>query len=294
MMMLRKWALVLIFAAISNLNGQELVFMDLKQLVSIHPAWQLADSIERRTKPTLLSLPLSSLHFSDVPLPSPSLQIPQLTNWLEEQRFRWASELESLQKRQQKFLNWQMYLLLPPLPLLDPVARWKIIVQEREKQSTERVRLSLRLSFADMLSPEEKATLEQRKRKLDAALEPPSVTTQPIFMPILPTEKLDLTLPSPLTDPQKILDLVAPHFPPRQTLEVQIPDIGDEGLRLLSNGAIATLRAIVFEAAKNFALAYAKQKGWKVTFSPRSGPRDVTDEVKRAWQQWLKSIQPKE
>ncbi len=293
-MMLRKWALVLIFVAIGNLHGQELVFVDLKQLVSIHPAWQLADSFDRRTKPTFLSLPLPTLHFSDVPLSSPTLQISQLTNWLEEQSRRWESELESLQRGQQKILNWQVYLLLPPLPLIDPVARWKFIVQEREKQAAERLRLSLRLSFADMLSPEEKAILEQRKRELDAALEPPSVTTQPIFMPLSPTEKLDLTLPSFLTDPQKILDLVAPPFLSQQTSEVQTPNISDEGLKLLSDGAIATLKSIAFEAAKNFALAYAKQKGWKITFSPRSGLRDVTDEVKRAWQQWLKSIQPKE
>lgn len=293
-MMLRKWTLVLILVAIGNLHGQELVFVDLKQLVSIHPAWQLADSFDRRTKLTFLSLPLPPLHFSGLPLSSPTLQIPQLTNWLEEQRRRWEGELESLQRGQQKFLNWQMYLLLPPLPLLDPVARWKFIVQEREKQAAERLRLSLRLSFADMLLPEEKAALEQRKRELDAALEPTSVVTQPIFMPLSPTEKLDLTLPPSLTDPQKILDLVAPPILPQQTSEVQIPDISDEGLRLLRDSAIATLRAIAFEAAKNFALAYAKQKGWKVTFSLRSGLNDVTDEVKRAWQQWLKSIQPKE
>ncbi|MFN3420229.1 MAG: hypothetical protein ACK40X_00710 [Armatimonadota bacterium] len=294
-MMLRKWALILIFATTSNLHSQEIVFVDLKQLASFHPAWQLADSIERRTKPTLLSLPLPPLHFSDVPLSPPTLQISQLTNWLEEQRRRWESELESLQRGQQKILNWQMYLLLPPLPLLDPVARWKFIVQEREKQAAERLRLSLRLSFADMLSPEEKTALEQRKRELDAALEPPPVVTQPIFMPISPAEKLDLTLPSPLTDPQKILDLVAPLFlPPQQISEAQVPEISDAGLKLLSDSAIATLRAIAFEGAKNFALTYAKQKGWKVTFSPRSGLRDVTDEVKRAWQQWLKSIQPKE
>ncbi|MFN4180258.1 MAG: hypothetical protein ACK4I8_08085 [Armatimonadota bacterium] len=292
-MMLRKWTLILIFAAISNLHGQETVFVDLKRLVSIHPAWQLVDSIDRRTKPTFLSLPLPPLHFSHVPLSSPTLQIPQLTNWLEGQKNRWVSELESLQRGQQKILNWQMYLLLPPLPLIDPVARWKFIVQEREKQAAERVRLSLRLSFADMLSPEEKAALEQRKRELDAVLEPPSVTTQPIFMPISMTEKLDLTLPSPLTDPQKILDLIAPPFLPQQTSEVQTPNISDESLKLLSDGAIATLRAIAFEAARNFALAYAKQKGWKIIFSPRSGLRDVTDEVKRAWQQWLRSIQPK-
>lgn len=294
-MMRRKWVLALIFVIINNLQSQELVFVNLGKMASIHPAWQLADSINRKPKPTVLSWSPPLFSLADLPLSNPTLQVSHLADWFEEQKLKWASELESLQRQQQRIGAWQIYLLLPPLPLLDPVARWKFIVQQREKQALERIRLNLRLSFADMLSHEEKAALERREKELDAELEPPPITPQPIFVPFLPTEKFDLTAPSPLTELQKILDLVAsPISPPRQTSEVQISDIGDSGFRFLTDSTVATLRSIAFEEARKFAVVYARQKGWRVTFSFQPKLLDATDEVKRAWQKWLKSLQPKE
>lgn len=293
-MMRRKWMFALIFVAISNLQGQETVFVNLEQLASLHPAWQLADSINRKPKPAVLSWTPPTLSLTELPFLAPAPQVLQVSEWFEEQKRRWARELESLQKQQQTMAR-QIYLLLPPLPVLDPVARWKFTVQQREKQASERVRLNLRLSFADMLPPEEKAALELRKKELDAELEPPPAVPQPIFVPIPPTEKFDLTPPSPLTEPQKVLDLISPTpLPTRQTQLVQISGVSDLGLQLLADKAMTTLRSIAFEAAKNFAVAYAKQKGWKITFSFQPNLPDATEEVKRAWQKWLKSLQPKE
>jgi hypothetical protein len=299
MMKQRKWMLALIFVATSNLQvplqGQETVFVNLGHLASLHPAWQLADSINRRPKSTILSWSPPTLYLTDLPLPVPTTKVPQLADWVEEQKRRWESELESLQRRRRQILAWQMLLLSPPLPLLDPFARWKFVVQQREKQAAERVRLSLRLSFADMLSPEERIALEGRQRKLDAELEPPPVVPQPIFIPISSTEKFDLTLPNPLTEPQKIFDLIVPPIPSsRKALKIQTPEIGDSGFQLLTDSAVATLREIAMEAARNFVASYARQRGWKVTFSFRPNLLDVTDEVKRAWQHWLESVQPKE
>jgi len=294
-MMRREWALVLVLAAVNHLHSQEVVFVNLERLASHHPAWQLADSINRRPKPTVLSWSPPTLSLTDVPLSAPTLQAFQLADWLEGQKRSWASELEALQKRQQQIWVWQMHLLLPPLPAIDPVARWKFVVQQREKQASERVRLNLRLHFADMLSPEERAALEQRKRELDAELEPPPTIPQPIVIPIQPTERLDLTPPSPLTDPQKILDLVAPPVsPPQQISTVQVPDIGDFGSRSLTSVSASILRSIAFEAARNFATTYARRKGWKVAFSFQPNLPDVTGEVEKAWRQWLTSLKPRE
>ncbi|MCS7185332.1 MAG: hypothetical protein N3B10_00150 [Armatimonadetes bacterium] len=293
-MMRRKWTFALIFVAIGNLWGQESVFVNLEQLASLHPAWELADSISRKPKPTISFCPMPYLSLTDLSLSSPSLRISQLADWFEEQKLRWASELESLQKRQQQILAWQMHLLLPPLPIADPVARWKFMVHQSEKQATERFRLTLRLSFPDMLSPEEKAALERRKRELDAEIEPPPVVPQPIFIPVFTAEKFDLTPPSPLTDPEKVLELVTPPFSsPQQTSKIQIPDTSDLSPRLLTESAVATLRSIAFEAARNFAAAYAMQKGWKASSLRQPKLLDAT-EVKRAWLHWLKSVQPKE
>jgi len=294
-MVRRKWMLALIFVAISNLQGQEVVFVNLEQLASLHPAWQLADSINRRPKPAVSSWFPPTLFLTNLPLSTPTLNLTQLADWIEEQKRKWESELESLQRQRQQILALQMYLLLPPLPTLDPVARWKFVVQQREKQAAERIRLNLRLFFSDLLSPEERIALERRKRELDTELEPPPAALQPILVPIPPTEKIDLALPPLLTEPQKILDLVAPPIlPSQQTLEVQPSSIGDLNLRSLADRSVATLKAIAMEAAKGFAVAYAKQRGWRVTFSHQPNLLDATDEVKGAWQRWLKSLQPKE
>lgn len=294
-MMRRKWMLALIFLVIGNLRGQETVFVNLEQLASLHPAWQLAVSISRKPKPEILSWLSPTLSLTDLPLLAPKPQLPQLADWLEEQKRKWANELELIQKQHQQILAGQIHLLLPPLPLLDPVARWKFTVQQIEKQFAERVRLNLRLSFADMLSPEEKSALERRKRELDLELEPAPAISQPLLIPLFPTEKMDLTPPTLLTEPQTIFDLVTPPVsPPREPLKVH--PLGAEGPTLspLSDSAAATLRSIAAEAVKNFVVAYARQRGWKVTFSFRPNLPDVTDEIKRAWRQWLGRIQLKE
>ncbi|MCX7642202.1 MAG: hypothetical protein N2116_00105 [Armatimonadetes bacterium] len=294
-MVRRKWMLALFFFAISDSHSQDAVFVDLERLATLHPAWQLVDFINRKPKPSVLTWSPRILPLPDLTMPAPTLQGGQLADWFEEQKRKWTNELELLQRKQKQILAWQMHLLLPPLPLTDPVARWKFRVQQGERQAAERVRLNLRLSFADMLSPEEKAALEQRKRELDAELESPPIISQPILIPISPAQGFELTPPLPLTDPQRILDLTSPSlFPSRQTLQVQISDIDDSSLRPLSGNAVTTLRSIAFEAAKSFAVAYAKRRGWKVTFSPHSKLPDATNEVKRAWQQWLKSFQVKE
>lgn len=289
-----RWTVALILVIVSGLRGQELVFVSVERLAVVHPAWQLANFIDQKRRLDTLSWHPPTLSLAGLTLFAPTLQLPQLTNWLEDQRRQWAAELDLIQKQQRQVSTQHVrfVLLSPPTP--DPVARWKFAVQQSEKQAAERVRLNLRLSFADMLSSEEKEALERRKRELDAELNLPTASFQPIFIPVLPTEKIDLTPPSPLTDLQKVLDLVAPPLSlTQQNQNVQIFGIGDLDLRLALKNAVSTLRSIALESAKNFAIAYAKRKSWKVTFSFRLDLPDITDEVKAAWQKWLRSLQPK-
>jgi hypothetical protein len=290
----------LIFA-LSFLTGfaycQGQVFVDLNRLASLHPAWSIAERLlGERAKVTEIEPAPQPVSLTEVPLSLPLLKLTPFVEWATEQRWAWESELNLLKRRQHQIASWQLQLAIPPIPLIDPIARWKFIVEQRERQATERVRLNLRLAFSDLLPAEEREALRRRQRELDAALEPPSTSLPPIFLPISPAQQPDLPVPQNLTDPQEILSLVSPlPLPPQQSsVPHAIVEATDLTPKLLTANVGAVLRLMAYEAAKAFARAYARRKGWKVTFDRKSGATDVTDEVLLAWKRWLESIKPKE
>ncbi|MFA0746208.1 hypothetical protein [Fervidibacter sp.] len=290
----------LIFA-LSFLTGfaycQGQVFVDLNRLASLHPAWSIAERLlGERAKVTKIEPSPQFVSLTEVPLSLPLLKLTPFVEWATEQRRAWESELNLLKRRQHQIASWQLQLAIPPIPLIDPIARWKFIVEQRERQATERVRLNLRLAFSDLLPAEEREALRRRQRELDAALEPPSTSLPPIFLPISPAQQPDLPVPQNLTDPQEILSLVSPlPLPPQQSsVPHAIVEATDLTPKLLTANVGAVLRLMAYEAARAFARAYARGKGWKVTFDRKSGATDVTDEVLLAWKRWLESIKPKE
>jgi len=282
-----------VLALISLACGQGQVFVDLERLASLHPAWLSAEQIGSERKKLLTrSLP-QFLSLTELPL---SLSLPQLTpfvEWAAEQKRVWEIELDLLKRRQYQVTTWQLQLVIPPIPLVDPIARWKFIVQQRERQAAERIRLNLRLAFSDLLPAEEREDLKRRQQELDAALEPPSVSLPPVFLSISPPQQPDLTMPQNLTDPQAILNLVSPLPSPSQTLHLST-EVTEVTPNLLVADVGVILRSMARKAARTFVLAYAREKGWKVTFERKFGATDATDEVLLAWKRWLKSIKPKE
>jgi len=273
------------------------VFVDLNRLASLHPAWLITERLwGERAEVTKIEMAPQPVSLTEVPL---SLPLPKLTpfvEWTPEQRQAWENEVNLLKRSQYQIASWQLQLAIPPIPLIDPVARWRFIVEQREKQATERVRLNLRLAFSDLLPAEEREALKQRQRELDATLEPPSTSLPPIFLPISPAQQPEFPVPQSLTDPQEILNLVSPlpsptQQPPTLHLSLEATDLTPQ---LLTANVRSVLRLMAYEAAKAFARAYARRKGWKVTFDRKSGATDVTDEVLVAWKQWLESIKPKE
>jgi len=282
-----------ILALVSLAYGQGQVFVDLERLASLHPAWLTAERIGSEGKKVLTKSLPKVLSLTDLPLP---LSLPQLTpfvEWAAEQKRVWEIELDLLKRRQYQATIWQLQLAIPPIPLFDPVARWKFIVQQREKQAAERVRLNLRLAFSDLLPAEERVALKHRQQELDAALEPPSVLLPPVFLPISPPQQPDLTMPQKLTDLQAILDLVSPPPLPSQTLHLST-EVAEVTPNLLVADVGIILRSMARKTARAFVVAYAREKGWKVTFERKSGATDATDEVLAAWKRWLESIKPKE
>ena len=295
-MMTRRCLIFALLFLTSFAYCQGQVFVDLSRLASLHPAWSIAERfwserVKMATEPLPQPLPLTEV--------SLSLTLPKLASfveWTASQRQIWENEVNSLKRRHHQIASWQLQLAIPPIPLVDPIARWKFIVEQRERQAAERVRLNLRLAFSDLLPAEEREALKRRQRELDAALEPPSSSLPPIFLPISPAQQPEFPVPQSLTDPQEILNLVSPLPSPTQqlpTLHLSL-EATDLTPQLLTANVRAVLRLMAYEAAKSFARAYAKGKGWKVTFERKSGVTDVTDEILAAWKRWLESIKPKE
>ncbi len=274
---------VLTAALVTTLSPQSsVVFVDLERLAAHHPAWQLAQRLmrERRALPApspfLFILPLTETPFS--------LSFAEsLSDWEQQQRQQWLREVAAL-KRQQKVGGWQLQLALPPLPSIDPVARWRYIVQRREQQNNERVRLRLRLAFADLLSPEERKGLEQRWRELDAALEPTPTAPSLLLLPAPTSPPSEIPAPEPLTNEHLVLRLVAPPSTPPVTAPTFKATLGEK----------AVLQNAAREAAKAFALRYGREKGWRVVFTTQANIPDATKEVLAAWLQWLQRTAPKE
>lgn len=295
MMVSRKILLATIFAFLYQPYCQERVFVDINRLVSAHPAWQLATQIpigKGKAAPVNPSMTLQMTRVQSL------FQLPlteEIRLGAERQLKVWDDEIETLKQRHLKIANWQLPLVLPVFPPVDLRARWDFIVQQKEKQIAERVRLNLRLAFADLLSPEERISLEQRLKELDAALEPKPIL-QPLPIPIeIPQQEIELTPLHPLTDPSKILAIVAqPLLTPQQTLTVELisPDvIGQEAVR---SNPLQTLRSIALQSTRSFVMAYARKRNWQVTFNPEPSLPDGTDEVLREWLHWLKRLSPKE
>lgn len=291
--MRRRYLLLIALVWASAAYCQERVFVDLKQLASLHPAWSMARRMERGQKKPLTKFTFPPLTFTEVL--TPSLPIVSLAEWVTEQQRVWEREIDLLRRRQLQAEIWQLPLTVSPSSFADPIARWKFVIRQREKQAAERVRLNLRLAFSDLLSDEEKAALEQRQRELDAALEPPPLTLPPLPPPVTLPQKFDLTVPQSLTDPQTILILVSPEpcYPLQQTLVIPT-EVGEITLKLLATNAEETLCSIAREVARTFVLAYARQRGWKVTFDKKANAPDVTEEVLTAWERWLEGTKPKE
>ncbi|MGQ9726942.1 MAG: hypothetical protein ACUVSC_00240 [Candidatus Fervidibacter sp.] len=294
---MRRWSLILTISVLASFAYcQEWVFVDLKKMVSLHPAWKMAERFEgeRKPLPRVWDFPVPLL--TEVPL---SLTLPPIEPFLEymnEQRKLWTSELNLLQRHRRQVHEWQLQLALPVLPFVDPVAQWKFIVREREKQAPERVRLNLRLAFSNLLPPEEKQALEKRLRELDAELEPKPKAMLLPSLSITLSQQLNLELPSELTNPQAIFELVAPPPPPPQTTFVlrSLNETAKVTPKLLTANVSSVLQATAHNMAQAFALAYARQRGWKVVFKPQEGVRDVTGEVLMAWHFWLERTKPKE
>ncbi len=295
--MRRRYLIFALSFLTSFAHCQGQVFIDLNRLASLHPAWSIAERMwSERAKVTKIEPLPQFVSLPEVPL---SLPLPDLTPFVElatEQRRAWENELNLLKRHQYQIASWQLQLAIPPIPLIDPIARWKFIVEQRERQAAERVRLNLRLAFSDLLPTEEREALKRRQRELDAAIEPPSASLPPILLPIPPAQQPELLVPQSLTDPQEILNLVSPlPLPPQQpsTLHLTL-EATDLKPQLLTANVGAVLRLMAYETAKAFTRAYAQKKGWKVTFERKSGVADITDEVMVAWKRWLESIKPKE
>ncbi len=275
----------------TNLLAQSKVaFVDVEQLAAHHPAWQLAQRLMQEQKAHLVPLPFSVI----LPLteaPFPSSFAGSLSDWEQQQRQQWLSEVAAL-KRQQQVGAWQLQLALPPLPSVDPAARWRYIVQRREQQNNERVRLRLRLAFADLLSPEERKGLEQRWRELDAALEPPPAMPSLLLLPAPTSPPSEIPAPEPLTNEHLVLRLVAPPSTPPVTAPTFKATLGEKAPALPR--AFAALQNAAREAAKAFALHYGHKKGWRVVFTPQANAPDATKEVLAAWLQWLRRTASKE
>ncbi|MFA0750913.1 MAG: hypothetical protein SLRJCFUN_001316 [Candidatus Fervidibacter sp.] len=165
------------------------------------------------------------------------------------------------------------------------------LAERFQEQAFERARLHLRLTFADRLSPAERMRLEQRWRELDEQLRPPS----PPPSPTLPSPQPPSPLPFPnsLTDANQIAVLLAPPLSPPTGL-TKVSSDGQETFesltsrRHLSGWQETALKAL----AQAFALAYGKQKGWRVVFKPSPFTLDKTEEVLTAWRRWWASKSP--
>lgn len=294
---MRRWSLILTVSVLASFaHCQERVFVDLGKMASLHPAWQMAERFEseRKPLPRVWDFPVPFL--TEVPL---SLTLPPIEPFLEylnEQRKLWTNELNLLQRHRRQVHEWQLQLALPVLPFVDPVEQWKFIVRGREKQAAERIRLNLRLAFSNLLPPEEKQALEKRLRELDVELEPKPKAMLLPSLPITLSQQLNLELPSELTNPQAIFELVTPPpLPPQTTFTLQsLNETAKVTPKLLTANASSVLRSIAHNMAQAFALAYARQRGWKVMFKPQEGVRDVTGEVLTAWHFWLERTKPKE
>lgn len=294
---MRRWSLILTVSVLSSfVYCQERVFVDLGKMVSLHPAWQMAERFEGERKPLPGVWDFHAPLLTQVPLSLTLPPIEPLLEFMNEQRKLWTTELNLLQRHQRQVHEWQLQLALPVLPFVDPVAQWKFIVREREKQAAERVRLNLRLAFSELIPPEEKQALEKRLRELDKELEqkPKAMLLPPL--PITMSQQLNLELPSELTSPQAIFELVSPPpLPPQTTFTLQpLNETTKVTPKLLTANLSSVLRSMAHNTARAFALAYARQRGWKVVFKPQEGVRDVTGEVLIAWRSWLEKTKSRE
>ncbi len=277
------------------------VFVDVERLARLHPAWQLAQKLEKLHRPDEKgqgvqgpSTADQTLLLTPVPLTSPFPPLTEFADWARAQMQRWRSEAEGLQRRQQQTAMWQLQIALPPFPLLDPVARWRFMIEQREKQAAERIRLNLRLAFKELLLPQERMALEQRLRELDAALEPPPIVLPPLLLPALPPSELEALTPEPLTDAPQIWALVAPPPSSPSFHQWETEQEARDRLRATVLGERCALKRIAREMARAFAGAYGRRKGWQVVFIPQPSLPDATSEVLVAWRVWLNHILPKE
>lgn len=291
----RKLLLATIVAFLCQSYCQEYVFVDINRLAVVHPAWQIAERVSKEQKQTAFSLQPLNLRLSGVQNQFQLDLVEESKVWAEGLLKAWDDEIEAIKRRQSKFSGWQLQLALPTLPLVDPYARWEFIVQQKEKQMAERIRLNLRLAFSDLLSHQEKFELEKRKSELDAALEQPTSMHQlPIFLEFQ-RQEIDLSSPQPLTEPSKIHALVAQPFEITQqtfSIELVAPDIVTQHKFRLNPSQ--SLKSMAMELARSFALACAKNRGWKVTFKREPNLPDVTEEVLREWKGRLNWLSLKE
>ncbi len=295
MMLNRKFSLAAVLLFIHCSYCQERVFIDIDQLVAEHPAWQIAERMtkeQKHPKPKHIAV---TVHLADVQSSFKVTLVEEIRSWAERQLKAWNEEIEALKQKHLKIAGWKLHLALPPLPVFDPYARWRFIIQQKEKQIAERVRLNLRLAFSDLLSPEEKSALEQRLRELDAALEPPPEPQMPMTSSKITLEQIDLAEHKPLTDLSKIFALVAQPSPtPQQIFSVELAAFEFMPPTKICEDRLQTLRLMAKDFARSFVLAYAKKRGWQVTFKPEPNLPDVTEEVLKEWLIWLKRLSPKE
>ncbi len=291
---------LLIFIAlvtIEALGAQATVFVDVNRLATMHPAWQWAQRVEREI-PTITLPHLPSFLFTLTEVGLPFALPPSLTEELLPQPSWWRAEVDSLVSPRILEGVWQVQVALPPLPSLNPLARWQFLLQQWEQQEAERVRLRLRLAFADLLSPHERQKVEQRWKELEAQLDPPPTTPSLILLPVSPPPPLQIKPPEPLTDAATILALVSPTsvpLPNTKALGLQQEEETKSGRSTVSKGEIVSaLKNLAYQAAQSFASAYARRQGWRIVTKPQPTIPDVTDQIAKAWRNWLQRIFPKE
>lgn len=295
---MRRGLLVFIaLVAIKALGAQTTVFVDVTRLATMHPAWQWAQRIEREMPATTLPrLPSFLVTLTEVGLPF--ALPPSLTEELLPQPSWWRAEMDSLVPPRILEGVWQVQVALPPLPSLDPLARWQFLLQQWEQQEAERVRLRLRLAFADLLPPHERRKVEQRWKELEAQLEPPPVTPSLILLPLSPPPPLQVKPPEPLTDAATILALVSPIPVPLSGTKVvrgqREEETKSERSRVSKGEMVSALKNLAYQAARSFASAYARRQGWRIVTKPQPTIPDGTDQVAKAWRNWLQRIFPKE
>lgn len=268
--------------------GQPRVFVDVQRLAKEHPAWKIADRLEREWDFIPPPFTLRPLPLTPIPLTFALPEGASLSAWEGRYRAALRGELAFLSDRIRKALSVPIPFLLPLPPFPSRAVRWRQMVQIAEAQIPEWVRINLRLSFADRLPPEERKRLKEQRAELEAALQ--RSVSRPLPLPSLFFVTPKPTPPSfkPITSVATILSLISP---PSLKGTEDFPSPLKFGRWKRSFCVFPeALRQAALKTALSFVHQEAKRVGLKVTFRPSPDTPDATLKFFPSWHLWLQEV----